>query len=89
MQLDRESIIAAIKQEIVRIAASLDGDAGDLQADELIPASGYIDSAGLLELIGWFEARYELRVAPEEFNIDNLGTMDAMADFVLKRKAAG
>lgn len=87
MSLDRESIIAAIKSEIVRIAATLDGDASDLQPDELIPASGLIDSAGLLELIGWFEARFSLRVAPEEFNVDNLGTLEAMADFALKRGA--
>jgi acyl carrier protein len=88
MGLDRNSIIAAVKGEIVRIAAVLDSDATDLQPDELIPASGFIDSAGLLELIAWFEARFDLRVAPEEFNVDNLGTVNAMADFVLQRKAA-
>lgn len=85
---DKDTIIAAIKQEIVRIAAGLGEDAGDLQADELVPASGYIDSAGLLELIAWFEHRYSLTVAPDELNIDNLGTLNAMAEFVLKRKAS-
>jgi len=85
--LDRESIIAAIKNEVVRIAETLDCDASDLQPNELIPASGLIDSAGLLELIAWFEAKFDLRVAPEEFNVDNLGSMNAMADFVLQRKA--
>ena len=88
MNLDRASIIANIKAEIVKIAATLDGDASDLQADELIPASGYIDSAGLLELIGWFEATYDFRVPAEDFTVDNLGTMDAMADFLLRRKGA-
>jgi D-alanine--poly(phosphoribitol) ligase subunit 2 len=87
MGLNKESIIEAIKAEIVRIAAVLDGDASDLQPDELIPASGYIDSAGLLDLIAWFEKRFEVRVAPDEFNVDNLGTMNAMADFAQKHKA--
>jgi len=88
MNLDRASIIASIKAEIVKIAATLDGDASDLQPDELIPASGYIDSAGLLELIGWFEASYDFRVPAEEFTVDNLGTMDAMAGYLLRRKGA-
>ena len=85
--MDRESIIAAIREEIVRIADTLDCDASDLQPDELIPASGLIDSAGLLDLIAWFEGKFGLRVAPDEFNVDNLGSMNAMADFVLQRKA--
>jgi D-alanine--poly(phosphoribitol) ligase subunit 2 len=88
MNFDRATIIASIKAEIVKIAATLDADASDLQSDELIPASGFIDSAGLLELIGWFETRYEFRVPAEDFTVDNLGTMQAMADFLLRRKGA-
>ena len=88
MSLDKASIIAAIKTEIIRIAETLDCDASDLQPAELIPATGLIDSAGLLDLVAWFEAKFQLRIAPEEFNVDNLGTMDAMAEFLLQRKGA-
>lgn len=88
MNLDRDAIIAAIKAEIVRIAAAMDTDASDLTADELIPASGYIDSAGLLDLVAWYEAAYDFHVPPADFTVDNLGTIDAMADFVLKRKGS-
>lgn len=86
MNLDSDAIIAAIKQEIVRIADRLDCDASELQEDELIPASGLIDSAGLLELIAWFEAAYDLSIPPPDLTIDNLGTMKAMADYVRRRK---
>ena len=86
MNLDRDAIIAAIKAEIVRIAATMDTDASDLASDELIPASGFIDSAGLLDLVAWYEAAYDFRVPTEDFTVDNLGTIEAMADFVLKRK---
>jgi D-alanine--poly(phosphoribitol) ligase subunit 2 len=88
MNLDRAAVITAIKNEIIRIAETLDCDASDLQPDELIPATGLIDSAGLLDLVAWFERQYQLRIAPEDFNVDNLGTMDAMADFMLQRKGA-
>ena len=86
MNLDKEAMRTAIKAEIKRLAAMLDADASDLEPRELIPASGYIDSAGLLELIAWFESAYELRVSQEDFTIDNLGTIDAMVQFARQRK---
>ncbi|MCV2348556.1 phosphopantetheine-binding protein [Paucibacter sp. Y2R2-4] len=89
MTLNKSDIVAAIKAEVVRIASSLDLDASDLLADEILPASGLIDSAGLLELISWFEQAYDFRIASEDFTIDNLGSLDLMADYLLSRKAQG
>ena len=43
MNLEQEAIEAAIKAEIVVIAETLGADASDLQADEVIPATGLID----------------------------------------------
>lgn len=86
MSLDKESIQAAIKQRIVEIAETLGSDASDLEPDEIIPATGYIDSAGLLDLIAWYEKHYGIQLAQDEITIDNLGSLSAMADFVLKRK---
>lgn len=86
MTLDKESIIAAIKTKVMAIADSLGSDASDLLPDEIIPATGAIDSGGLLELIAWFEGTYGIQIATEEFTIDNLGSMEMMANFLLKRK---
>lgn len=86
MNLDKTAIEAAIKDKIIEIAASLGCDARELQPDEIVPATGLIDSAGLLDLIAWYEAYYDIRVTSEEFTIDNLGTLSAMADFVRRRK---
>ena len=86
MNLDKQSIVVAIKQKIMALAKELDCDASDLQPDDIIPATGLIDSAGLLDLIAWFETAYDFRIATQDFTIDNLGSMDAMADFLLKAK---
>jgi D-alanine--poly(phosphoribitol) ligase subunit 2 len=86
MTLDRDSIIAAIKARVIEIASTLDTDASDLQPDDILPATGAIDSAGLLDLIAWFEATYAIQIATEEFTIDNLGSMDMMSTFLLKKK---
>lgn len=89
MTLSKSDIVAAIRGEVIRIASGLDIDASDLQSGEILPASGLIDSAGLLELISWFEQAYDFRIASEDFTIDNLGSLDLMADFLLSRKAQG
>lgn len=86
MTLDKESIIAAIKAKVMEIATALDSDASALEPDDFIPATGAVDSAGLLDLIAWFEAKYKLIIPAEDFTIDNLGSMALMANFLLRRK---
>ena len=86
MQLDQQNIVAAIKAKVVEIAASLGSDAHDIDADDIIPVTGLVDSAGLLDVIAWFEAAYAFRVPTEDFTIDNLGSMNAMAAYPLKSK---
>ena len=85
MVLNKESIEAEIKAKVVEIAAQTGDDASDLGLDDIIPATGLIDSTGLLELIAWYEKNYEILLAQEEINIDNLGTLARMAEFVLKK----
>ena len=86
MSLDKQAIELAIKNKIIEIAERMGDDASELQADDIIPATGLIDSAGLLELIAWYEDHYQIRLAQEEITIDNLGTLSSMADLVLRRK---
>lgn len=86
MNLERSAIERAIKDKIVEIADRMGDDARSLQRDELIPASGLIDSASLLELLLWYEQHYQISLPQEDVTIDNLGTLSAMADFVLQRK---
>ena len=86
MPLNKESIEADIKARIVEIAAEMGDDASELGVDEIIPATGLIDSTGLLELIAWYEKTYQIPLAQEEINIDNLGTLARMAEFVLRKK---
>ncbi|MEO6024742.1 MAG: acyl carrier protein [Burkholderiales bacterium] len=86
MDLNQQAIENVVKQKIVEIAGQLGEDASELQNDDIIPATGLIDSAGLLELIAWYEDFYQIRLAQEEITIDNLGTLSTMAEFVLRKK---
>lgn len=85
---DHATIVSQIKTKIVDIAAQTGEDASALEADEIIPATGLIDSTGLLELIAWYERTYAITLRQEEINIDNLGTLARMADFVLQKRTS-
>lgn len=86
MNLDTAAIEAAIKARVMAIADALGADATDLQPDEVIPATGLIDSAGLLELIAWFEATYAFSIPAAELTIDNLGSIQDMARYLRRCK---
>jgi acyl carrier protein len=88
MNLDPAAIRQSIKDKVVELADLLGSDATDLQFDEIIPATGYIDSAALLELIAWFEKTYGIRIPDNELTIDNLGSVDMMAGYLLRRRGA-
>lgn len=80
-------IEAAIRDQLIRICETIGEDARDLGMEELIPASGLIDSAGLLELLAWYEGHFSIALKPEEITIDNLGSIRQMATYVVKRRS--
>jgi len=87
MNLDRESIKSAVRGKVIELAKSLGMDASDIGDEDIIPATGYLDSAAILELVVWYEDAYQMPLKQEEINIDNLGSVNSMADLVIRRKA--
>ena len=86
--LDRGAVKAAIRSRIIELAKALNIDARDLGDADIIPATGLLDSTAILELVVWYEQTYDFPLKQEEINIDNLGSIDAMVDFLLSRKRA-
>ena len=86
MTFDFDAIVHVIKLKVIEIARSLDIDASGVQADDILPATGVIDSSGLMELIAWFEGAYDLHIPNEDFTIDNLGSMTQMTHYLLRCK---
>jgi acyl carrier protein len=77
---------AALRAKVVALARDIDMDASDVTDDDILPATGLLDSNAILELVVWFETTYDFPIKQEEINIDNLGSINAMADFLLARK---
>lgn len=88
MKLDRDAVKAAIRAQVITLARALGMDATGIGDDDIIPATGYLDSTAVLQLVVWYEQTYDLPLKQEEINIDNLGSINSMADFLLARKAA-
>lgn len=86
MTLHRDEIKAAIRAKVIALAKTLDMDASGVADDDILPATGLLDSNAILELVVWFETTYDFPIRQEEINIDNLGSINAMADFLLSRK---
>ena len=86
MNLDREAVKAAIRARVIELANALGMDASEIADDDIIPATGWLDSTAVLELVVWYEQAYDLPLKQEEINIDNLGSINAMTNFLLSRK---
>jgi acyl carrier protein len=86
--LDREAVKSAIRSKVIDLAKALNIDASGLGDADIIPTTGYLDSTAILELVVWYEQTYDFPLKQEEINIDNLGSIDAMVDFLLSRKRA-
>jgi D-alanine--poly(phosphoribitol) ligase subunit 2 len=87
VELEREAVKTAIRAKIVELARASKMDATSLADSDIVPASGLLDSTAILELVAWYEQHFDIALAQSEINIDNLGSIDAMADFLLARKA--
>lgn len=86
MELERDAIKTAIRNQVISLANELGEDASDIEDDDIIPATGLLDSAAILALVVWFEETYDFPLEQDEINIDNLGSINAMADFLISRK---
>ena len=75
----------AIRDQVIKLAQKISVDATSIQSNEIIPEKGYLDSASIIELILWFEGYFNLSIDDDEITIDNFGSIDAMANFVLMK----
>jgi acyl carrier protein len=87
MNLNRDDVKATIRAKVIELAKGLNMDASGVADTDILPATGLLDSNAILELVVWFETAYDFPIKQEDVNIDNLGSIDSMADFLLARKA--
>lgn len=76
-----------IREKILALARRRGLKAATVKDDEVIPETGLLDSAGLMELIVWIETRFEIEIDQGDVTIDNLGSIDAIVEYVTRAHA--
>jgi len=79
-----------IEQEIKRFVTDnfmLGGNPRKLTDQDSFLENGFIDSTGVLELVGFIEETFEVSVADDELVPDNLDSISKIAAYVRRKKA--
>lgn len=63
-------------------------DPDELTPDLPLVTRGIIDSTGMLEVIAFLEAEFEIRIKDDETIPDNLGSIAQIAAFVARKRQA-
>ena len=84
--MNASEVKTGIHAKVVEIAKSIGKDARKLRNDEVIPSTGLLDSAGLMELMMWFEGAYGLNIDQDDMTIANFGTIDSMAAYLARQR---
>ena len=61
-------------------------DIPPIKDDTELVESGILDSLSILRLVLFIEEKYSLKVAPEDVIRENFETVDAISDYIQKRK---
>ena len=62
-------------------------EAAKLADDASLLAQGIIDSTGVLELVGFMEDSFDIRVEDSEMVPQNLDSVDSISSFIDRKKA--
>ena len=71
-----------IRNRIIEMAGRRRIDARGLKDSDVIPESGVLDSAGIMELVIWFEMTFNVSVDQADLTLENFGTIDAMGSYL-------
>jgi acyl carrier protein len=66
----------------------LGDDVKNLPGSASLIDAGIIDSTGVLELVGFLEERYGIRIADHELLPENLDSIDSVVRFVGEKQSA-
>jgi acyl carrier protein len=82
---------ASIEQAIREFLATnffLGDDPAGLAGSASLIEAGVIDSTGVLELVGFLEEHFEIRIQDDELVPENLDTIDNIVQFVAGKRRA-
>lgn len=80
--VDRAMAAREIRAKVLDLARERGMRVTRFDDDEVIPESGLLDSAGIMELVVWYEERFGLSIEQADLTVENFGTVNAMVDYL-------
>lgn len=62
-------------------------DPAEVGDDTLLVTTGVVDSTGMLEVVGFLEAEFGIRIEDREMTPENLESIERMASFVDRKRS--
>ena len=80
--LDLAAARHEVRAKIVELASRTTGRTPTLHDDDVIPETGLLDSAAIMELIVWLEQRFGLEIDQGDLTVENFGTVNAIVSYI-------
>lgn len=71
-----------IRVKVVSLAAESGNPDAVIADDVIIPETGLLSSASIIELIMWLEEEFNISIEEDDITIDRLGSIELIARFV-------
>lgn len=71
-----------VRAKVLELASRTGAKKPTLQDDEVIPETGLLDSAAIMELIVWLETRFDVEIDQGDLTIENFGTVNAIVEYL-------
>jgi acyl carrier protein len=71
-----------VRAKVVDLASRAGRKKPTLHDDDVIPETGLLDSAGIMEFIVWLETRFDIEIDQGDLTIENFGTVNAIVEYL-------
>jgi acyl carrier protein len=71
--------------KVQELAKQLGRNASGVSDDDILPETGVLDSAAIIELVVWVETEFGIDIDQDELSLDNFGSIRRMTSFIAAR----
>ena len=82
---DKNKMADDIKRMIILLADQNSILPNRINDDDIILDLGILDSPAIIELLCQYEEKYKFEIEKNEITMDNLGTVNKMVEFAIKK----
>jgi|TARA_B100000315_G_scaffold5547_1_gene5561 acyl carrier protein len=82
---DKNKMADEIKRMIILLADQYSTLPDRINNDDIILDLGILDSPAIIELLCQYEEKYKFEIEKTEITMDNLGTVNKMVEFAIKK----